>query len=84
MKPIEIDAHTRHRMALRGTIEEEVTTTLREGKWEGARKNRLQCRKSFVYRKLWNGKTYNTKQVRVIFDELEDVLVVDTVYVFYF
>ncbi len=84
MKPIEIDAHTRHRMALRGTTDEEVTATLREAKWEGAQNGRLQCRKSFAYGKLWIGKSYNTKQVKVIFNELEDVLVVDTVYVFYF
>ena len=64
MKPIEMDAHTRFRMGLRGTTEEEVMATLREAKWENARKNRLQCRKSFAYGKQWNGKTYNTKQVK--------------------
>lgn len=71
-------------MTLRGTTEEEVVATLREAKWEGARKHRFQCKKSFPYGKQWNGKTYNTKQVKVIFEELEDSLIVDTVYVFCF
>ncbi len=84
MKPISFDSHTRSRMALRGASEEEAVTAIREAKWEGAKKNRLQCRKSFPYRKQWNGKTYNTKQVKVIFEELENEIIVDTVYVFYF
>jgi hypothetical protein len=84
MKPIELDDHTRSRMALRGADEEEVVAAIREAKWEGARKKRFQCRKSFPYGKQWNGKTYNTKQLKVIFEELENEIIVDTVYVFYF
>ncbi len=84
MKPIELDDHTRLRMKLRGASEEEVTKAIREAKWEGARKGRFQCRKSFSFGKNWNGKPYNTKQVKVIFEELETAIIVDTVYVFYF
>jgi hypothetical protein len=84
MKPIQFDGHTLSRMALRGDHEDEVITAIRETKWEGAKKGRFQCRKSFSYLKEWNGKTYNTKQVKVIFEELETEIIVDTVYVFYF
>ncbi len=84
MKPISFDGHTRSRMALRGASEDEAVTAIREAKWEGAKKNRLQCKKSFPYGKQWNEKTYNTKQVKVIFEELENEIIVDTVYVFYF
>jgi hypothetical protein len=84
MKPIQFDGHTLSRMALRGANADEVMAAIRESKWEGARKKRLQCKKSFHYGKEWNGKTYNTKQVKVIFEELETEIIVDTVYVFYF
>jgi hypothetical protein len=84
MKPIRLDDHTRARMALRGAMEGEVLAAIREMKWEGARKQRLQCRKSFPYGREWNGRTYNTKQVKVIFEEREQEILVDTVYVFCF
>ena len=44
----------------------------------------MQCRKDFVFGKDWNGKTYRTKQVRPIFVEEADEIVVVTVYVYYF
>jgi hypothetical protein len=84
MKSVEFDDHTLHRMTLRGTTKVEVITAIREAKWEGAKNKRFQCRKSYPYGQEWNGKTYNTKQVKVIFEELEDLIIVDTVYVFYF
>jgi len=54
------------------------------GQWEPAERGRMQCRKDFVFGKDWNGKTYRTKQVRPIFVEEADEIVVVTVYVYYF
>jgi len=84
VKPIEIDDHTRHRMDLRGTTEDEVVVTIREAKKEGAKNKRFQSRKSFPCGQEWNGRKYNTKQIKVIYQELENAIIVDTVYVFYF
>jgi hypothetical protein len=40
--------------------------------------------KDFTYGQEWNGKFYTTKQVRPIFVEEDDEIVVVTVYVYYF
>ena len=51
----------------------------------GSRLNlRLECRKDFPYEREWNGKFYKTKQVRPIFVEETDEIVVVTVYSYYF
>jgi hypothetical protein len=84
MKPIRLSGHAVSKLALRGGAQEEVIEAIREAKWEGAKENRLQCRKSFPYGKLWNAKAYNTKQVKAIFEERENEIFVNTVYVFYF
>jgi hypothetical protein len=84
MKKIRLSGHAVSRLLSRGSSEEEVTTAIREAKWEGAKENRLQCRKSFPYGKLWNAKAYNTKQVKAIFEDRENEIFVNTVYVFYF
>jgi hypothetical protein len=39
---------------------------------------------NFPFGKEWNGKVYNTKQVRPIFVEEADEIVVVTVYTYYF
>lgn len=39
---------------------------------------------NFPFGALWNGKVYNTKQVRPIFVEEEKELIVVTVYTYYF
>jgi hypothetical protein len=45
---------------------------------------RLDCRKDFPFGKEWNGKVYATKQVRPVFvDEVNEIVVV-TVYTYYF
>jgi len=41
-------------------------------------------RKDFPYGKQWNGVFYGTKQVRPIFVEEAEEIVVVTVYVYYF
>ena len=44
---------------------------------------RLECRMIFAFGHEWNGKEYQTKQVRPIFVEEADEIVVITVYTYY-
>jgi hypothetical protein len=44
----------------------------------------MDCRKGLSFNAEWNGKVYGTKQVRPIFVEEADEIVVVTVYVYYF
>ena len=46
--------------------------------------NRLDCRMNFSFGKDWNGKFYATKQVRPVFVEEQNEIVVVTVYSYYF
>lgn len=83
MKPTRFSGHARQRIEGRGTTQQEVTETIRTAPWGPAEGGRLECRKDFSYGREWNGKVYATKQVRPIFvEEAEEILVV-TVYVYY-
>jgi hypothetical protein len=44
---------------------------------------RLQCTKSFTFNREWNGKAYATKEVRPIFIEEANEIIVVTVYTYY-
>ena len=84
MKTIRLSGHARERIEGRGAAFEEVAETIRTAPWRPAQGGRLECRKDFSYGREWNGKFYATKQVRPIFvDEPNEILVV-TVYVYYF
>ena len=83
-KPIHLSQHAREQLAYRGTTEEEVHEAIRTAPWVPAELNRLECRKDFTYNQLWNQKHYKTKQVRPIFVEEQDHIVVVTVYAYYF
>jgi hypothetical protein len=52
--------------------------------WQPAERGRLECRKNFPFGREWNGKFYATKQVRPIFADEPDEIVVVTVYAYYF
>jgi len=69
MKPIRLTAHAADYIEKRGFSIAEV---------------RLQCRRDFAFNDVWSGKQYGTKQVRPIFVEEADEIVVVTVYVYYF
>lgn len=84
MKPIRLSGHAREGIRFRGAIEQEVVQAIREGSWGPAERGRLECRKDFQYGRDWNGKTYGTKQVRPIFVEEANEILVVTVYVYYF
>ena len=84
MKPIRLSGHARENMRYRGATEGEVLEAIRTTSWNPARGGRLECRKDFVYEREWDGRFYSTKQVRPIFVEEADEIVVVTVYVYYF
>ncbi len=84
MKAIRLSGHAREIIRFRGATEDEVIETIRSSSWSSAEQGRLECRKDFVYGKAWNGKFYTTKQVRPIFVEELDEIVVITVYVYYY
>jgi hypothetical protein len=44
----------------------------------------MECRKDYAWDAVWNGRHYAVKQVRPIFVEEPNEIVVVTVYVYYF
>lgn len=84
MKPIRLSEHAKSQAIFRGTAEEEVMEVIKTSKWSPAKLNKLECRKDFNFEKEWNSKYYRVKQIRPIFVEEENEIVVVTVYVYYF
>jgi hypothetical protein len=84
MKRIRLSAHAASYMAERGFDAAEVEQAIRGATWEPAFGGRLQARKNFPFQSIWNRKRYETKQVRPIFVDDEDEIVVVTVYTYYF
>jgi len=82
LKDIHLSKHALDQIKFRGATLEEVVTAITESQWESADEGRLECRINFRYNKEWNGKYYDEKQIRPIFVE-EDEIVVITVYVYY-
>ncbi len=77
MKAVRFSAHARGYSQRRGFTIAEVEDAIRTTRWQPATQGRLECRKDFAFRNTWNGKWYNTKQVRPIFvdDPGESVVV---------
>jgi len=84
MKTIRFSGHARDSMIRRGATEQDILDAIRASQWCPAELGRLECRKDFAYEQDWNGRFYATKQVRPIFVEEDDEIVVVTVYVYYF
>jgi hypothetical protein len=83
MKPIRLSDHARAQLRFRGGFEWEVDEAIRTSLWQPAERGRLECRRHFPFHQEWQGLWYATKQVRPIFvDEPEEIVVV-TVYVYY-
>lgn len=57
---------------------------IRTATWSVAELGRLECRKDFPFNADWNGYHYATKQVRPVFVDEPDEIVVITVYTYYF
>ena len=84
MKPIRLSRHAQEQLSYRGTTAEEVEEAIRTADWGPAELGRLDCRKDFPFGREWNGTVYGIKQVRPIFVEEDDEIVVVTVYTYYF
>lgn len=84
IKRIRLSGHARRQLSSRGATESEVHQAIRAGDWQPAGGARLECRHDFPFRAAWNRRYYETKQVRPIFVEESDEIVVVTVYVYYF
>ena len=83
-KPIRLSEHAKQQLRFRGATEQQVIESIRTETWEPAELGRLECRKDFSFESEWNKKYYDTKQVRPIFVEEHDEVIVVTVYVYYF
>lgn len=83
-KLIRLSEHAKQQLEFRGATEKQVVEAIRTETWEPAEFGRLECRKNFVFNSEWNNKYYNTKQVRPIFVDEPDEIIVVTVYVYYF
>jgi len=83
-KPIRLSEHAKQQLQFRGATEEEVAQTIRMETWGPAELGRLECRKNFAFNSEWNKNYYATKQVRPVFVNESDEIVVVTVYVYYF
>jgi len=83
-KPVRLSGHALQQAGFRGATQAEVVETIRTQPWTAAQRGRLECRKAFVFNADWNGKMYSTKQVRSVFVDEADEIVVVTVYVYYF
>jgi hypothetical protein len=83
-KTVRLSGHAREQLGRRGATENEVVEAIRRADWEPAAEGRLECRQDFSFSAEWNGKYYETKQVRPIFVEEDEEIVVVTVYVYFF
>ncbi len=84
MKPIRLTKHASGYLASRGFTVAEVEEAICTSAWGPAELGRLECRRDFPFNAEWNGKPYVTKQVRPVFVEEPDEIVVITVYTYYF
>jgi hypothetical protein len=82
MKPIRLSARVELYREAR-IYAAEVENTIRGGRWEPAELGRIECRKTFPFNREWNKKLYATKEIRPIFVEETDEIVVVTVYTYY-
>ncbi len=77
-------AHALSYIPIRGYQLAEVEQAIREMEWQPTEHNRLDVRKNFPYQAIWNGKFYETKQVRPIFVVENGTITVITVYTYFF
>jgi hypothetical protein len=84
MKPIRLSKHAIDQLFYRNITEEEVVEAITTSNWETAELGRLECKKNYLYEDEWNEKYYKIKQVRPIFVEEDDEIVVITIYTYFF
>jgi hypothetical protein len=78
-KRILLSAHAKDQLRYRGGTEEEVITAIQSEIWQNGELGRLECRKIYPYQSEWNSRYYETKQMRPIFIETPDEIIVVTV-----
>jgi hypothetical protein len=79
MKPIRLSAHALSYASKRGFTVAEVEEAIQSERWEPADLGRLGCRKTFPFAREWNKRIYASKEVRPIFVDEQDEIVVVTV-----
>ena len=82
-KPIRLSGHATDQLRFRSGTEQEAVEAIRTVSWQPAELGRLECRKNFIFNAYWNKAYCATKQVRPIFVDEPDEIVVVTVYVYY-
>ncbi len=83
-KPVRFSGHALEQLGYRGTTSEEVIMAIQTMEWKPAELERLECHMNMEFDKEWNKKKKKNKQVRPIFVEEMNEIVVVTVYVYYF
>jgi len=83
MKPIRLSVHALSYIVKRGFTIAEVEDAIRSSRWEPAELGRMECRRIFPFNREWNKRLYANKEVRPIFVEEADEIVVVTVYTYY-
>ena len=84
MKPVRLTKHASGYCDGRGFTLAEVEAAIRTAPWGPAEPGRLECRKDFPFGAEWNGRPYTTRQVRPVFVDEPNEIVVLTVYTYYF
>ncbi len=84
MQPIRLSGHAREQSRFRGATEGEIIEAIRSAPWGTAESGRFDCRMDFAYGSEWNGRFCTAQQVRPIFAEEADEIVVVTVYGYYY
>jgi hypothetical protein len=67
----------------RGFTVAEVEEAIQSERWKPAELGRVECRKTFPFGREWNKRIYANKEVRPIFVEEANEIVVVTVYTHY-
>jgi hypothetical protein len=84
MKRIRLSQHAKEQIKYRGVLEEEVQIAINTSSWSRILENRYECKMNINFNGIWRSKYYLTKQVRPIFAEELNEIVVITVYSYYF
>jgi hypothetical protein len=84
VKPIRLTGYAHGQLVFRGATEADVLEAIRTSPWQPAELGRLECRKDLAFDAEWNGRWYATRQVRPIFVDEPNEIVVVTVFVYHF
>jgi len=80
VKPVVLSRHARDRLAERGTTEQEVIQAIRDQPWIAVDEGRFEVTKWYPFGREHRGQFYAGKDVRPIFVDEADRVVVVTLY----